>query len=149
MLGELNETQINNLLVSQVIGRLGYTDGKQPYIVPVTYVFDGKNIIGQCQEGMKLDIMRKHPTVCFQVDMILNMANWQSVLLQGTFREIKGREADIARAYLFDRVLPLTTSSTIHSHQHKVESKVDDSNRIKPVMYQVKIKKRYGRFEKQ
>jgi nitroimidazol reductase NimA-like FMN-containing flavoprotein (pyridoxamine 5'-phosphate oxidase superfamily) len=149
MLGELNDTQIDNLLVSQAIGRIGYTNGKQPFIIPVTYVYNGKNIIGQCQEGMKLEIMRKNPTICFQVDLILNMANWQSVLLQGTFRELKGTEADIARAKLFDRVLPLSTSSTIHAHEHKTNSKVDDSTRIKPVMYQVRIKKKYGRFEKQ
>ena len=36
MLGELNETQMNNVLLSQCIGRLACTDGKQPYIVPVT-----------------------------------------------------------------------------------------------------------------
>ena len=149
MLGELNDTQINNLLVSQAIGRIGYSDGKQPFIIPVTYVYDGKNIIGQCQKGMKLAVMRKNPKVCFQVDLILNMANWQSVLLQGDFRELKGADANIARATLFDRVLPLTTSSTVHAHEHGVSSKIDDSNRIKPVMYQISINKKYGRFEKQ
>jgi hypothetical protein len=41
------------------------------------------------------------------------------------------------------------TSSTIHVHGHKVTGKVDDSNRIKPVMYRIKITKKSGRFEKQ
>ena len=149
MLGELNESQINNLLVSQAIGRIGFYDGEHPFIIPVTYVYDGKNIIGQCQEGMKLAVMRKNPKVCFQVDLILNMANWQSVSLQGNFRELKGKDADMARATLFDRVLPLTTSSTVHAHEHGVSSKIDDGNRIKPVMYQITINKKYGRFEKQ
>ena len=63
MLGELNETQMNNVLLSQCIGRLACTDGKQPYIVPVTYVFNGKDIYGQTNEGTKLDIMRKNPAV--------------------------------------------------------------------------------------
>ena len=149
MLGELNESQINNLLVSQAIGRIGFYDGEHPFIIPVTYVYDGKNIIGQCQEGMKLAVMRKNPKVCFQVDLILNMANWQSVSLQGNFRELKGKDANTARATLFDRVLPLTTSSTVHAQEHGVSSKIDDSNRIKPVMYQITINKKYGRFEKQ
>ncbi len=47
MLGELNELQIDHLLLSQSVGRIACTDGKVPYIVPVTYVFDGKAIIGQ------------------------------------------------------------------------------------------------------
>jgi len=149
MLGKLNETQINNLLLSQAIGRIGCINEDQPYIVPITYVFDGKNIYGQTHEGLKLEIMRKNPNICFQVDMIMNMANWQSVVVYGSFQELKGKEADKARDYLYTRVMPLMTSSTIHSHEHHVSSNVDDSTRVKPVMYKIKIKKKTGRFEKQ
>ena len=149
MLGELNEMQVNNVLLSQAIGRIGYIDGKQPYVLPVTYAFDGKNIYGQTREGTKLEMMRKNPNVCFQVDVILNMANWQSVLVFGVFKELKGKAAKQARIYLHDRVLPLMTSSTIHAHEHEVVSPVDDSSRNKPVMYCITIKERTGRFEKQ
>lgn len=149
MLGNLNKTQINNLLLSQCVGHIGCTDGKQPYIVPVTYVFDGKNIYGQTTPGTKLEMMRKNPEVCFQVDSILNMTNWQSVLVFGLFQELKGNAAIKARAYLYDHVLPLMTSSTVHTHQHEVSSKVDDKNRIKPIMYRIRTKKMTGRFEKQ
>jgi len=44
MLGELNETQMKNVLTSQVLGRLACTDGAQPYIVTLTYTYDGKYI---------------------------------------------------------------------------------------------------------
>lgn len=149
MLGELNETQINNILLSQAIGRLGCISDKHPYIVPLTYVYDGKDIYGQTHEGLKLDMMRKNPNICFQVDLIINMANWQSVIVTGTFQELKGKEAEKAREYLYNAVLPLMTSSTIHTHEHNVSGKVDDSSRVKPVMYKIKIKKKTGRFEKQ
>ncbi len=149
MLGALNESQINNLLVSQVVGRIGCSNNKQSYIVPVTYVFDGVDIIGQTHAGMKLDMMRLNPNVCFQVDTIMNMANWQSVVIQGVFKELKGKQAIKARDYLYNHVLPLMTSSTIHSHEHEVTGKIDDSNRVKPVMYHIKIKEKTGRFEKQ
>ena len=149
MLGELNETQINNVLLSQAVGRIGCTDGKRPYITPVTYVYDGKDIIGQTKEGMKLKLMRKNPKVCFEVDVMSDMSNWQSVLVSGNFCELTGDEADTARDYLFNHVLPLMTSSAVHSHQHEVNGEIDDSNRIKPVMYRIKIKEKSGRFEKQ
>ena len=149
MLGELNNMQIDNLLLSQAIGRIGYSNGKRIFITPVTYAFDGKNIIGQSQEGAKLQVMRTNPSVCFQVDMILNMANWQSVLIHGIYRELKGKEAEEAREILFNRVMPLTTSATIHGHEHRTTAVIDDSNRIKPVMYKIKIKEKSGRFEKQ
>ena len=88
MLGELTNIQIQNILTSQVIGRIGCTDGMQPYIVPVTFTYDGKYIYGQSNEGKKMKILRKNPKVCFEVDVMTDMRNWQSVLLFGIFEEL-------------------------------------------------------------
>ena len=148
MLGELNEIQINNVLSSQVLGRLACTNNKEPYIVPLTYTYDGDYLYGQMKKGKKLKMLRKNPNVCFEVDMMTDMANWQSVLVFGKFEELKNKKSDKAREILFKRVYPLMTSSTIHPHEHAVTSVVDDSNREKPVMYRIKIKKVTGRFEK-
>ena len=149
MIGELNYNQIKNVLSSQAVGRLACSDGKQPYIIPVTYAYDGKHVYGQVIEGTKLKLLRKNPKVCFEVDMIINMANWQSVLVYGVFEELKNTEAKRAREFLFDRVFPLMTSSTVHPFGHEEKGKVNDSTRIKPVMYRIKISKITGRFEKQ
>lgn len=149
MLGELNETSIANILHSQVIGRLACSDGKQPYITPVTFAYDGDYIYGQTMEGKKLGILRKNPKVCFEVDMMTDMRNWQSVVICGKFEELKGAEAKKAREILFERVYPLSTSSTIHPHEHEVKGKVDDSTRVKRIMYRIKIQEATGRFEKQ
>ncbi|HVX49886.1 MAG TPA: pyridoxamine 5'-phosphate oxidase family protein [Chitinophagaceae bacterium] len=148
MLGELTDAQINNVLASQVLGRLACTDGKQPYIVPVTYTYDGDHLYGQTNEGTKLAILRKNPNVCFETDMMTDMANWQCVLVFGRFEELKGEEAEKAREILFNRVLGLMTSSTIHAHEHGVTAELDDTNRVKTVMYRIKIKEKSGRFEK-
>ena len=149
MLGQLNDTQIQNILSSQAVGRLACTDGKQPYIVPVTYTYDGKYIYGQTNEGTKLKMLRKNPNVCFEVDMMMDMRNWQSVIVYGKFEELKNEAAKKAREILFGRVFSLMTSSTIHTHEHEVIEELDDSNRVKYVMYRIKIKNVTGRFEKQ
>lgn len=148
MLGQLNDLQINNLLASQVVGRLACTDSVQPYLVPVTYAFDGTSIYGQTNEGMKLSLLRKNPNVCFEVDVMMDMANWQSVVVRGRFEELKNEAADKARLILYNRVFPLMTSATIHGEQHEVEHEVDDDNRIKPVLYRIVIDEKTGRFEK-
>ncbi len=147
MLGELNETQMKNVLTSQVLGRLACTDGKQPYIVPLTYTYDGKYIYGQTNEGAKLTILRKNPKICFEADMMSDMAHWQSVLVFGEFEELKNEEAEKARKILFGRVLTLLTSNSIHGHEHSENGKTDDSNRIKNIMYRIKINRMTGRFE--
>ena len=149
MLGHLNDTQINNILSSQAVGRLACTDGKKPYIVPVTYTYNGKYIYGQTNEGTKLKMLRKNPNVCFEVDMMMDMRNWQSVIVYGKFEELKNEQAKKARDILFGHVFSLLTSSTIHAHEHEVTEELDDSNRMKYVMYRIKIRKVTGRFEKQ
>ncbi len=149
MIGPLNDTQINNILSSQIIGRLACTDGKQPYIVPVTYAYDGEYIYGQSNEGTKLSILRKNPLVCFEIDVMTDMRNWQSVIVTGKFEELKKESAVKAKEILFNRVFPLMTSSTIHTHEHEVTGTIDDSTRVKHVMYRIKIKKVTGRYEKQ
>jgi uncharacterized protein len=150
MLGELNEIQMNHFLLTQAVGRIACTDGKKPYIVPVTYVYDGKDIIGQTREGKKLDMLRNNPNVCFEVDAMHNMANWRSIIINGTFSELKGTDADKAREYLFNQIWPYLTSSTIHSHEHEAShASVNDVNRVKPIMFRIKIKEKTGRFEKQ
>lgn len=150
MLGKLNDMQMNHFLLSQAVGRIACTDGNMPYIVPVTYVFDGKDIIGQTHEGKKLKILRENPNVCFEVDSMENMVNWRSVIITGTFVELTGEEALDARKYLFNHMWPYLTSATIHPHEHNESiAPVDDSNRVKPIMFAIKILHKTGRFEKQ
>jgi nitroimidazol reductase NimA-like FMN-containing flavoprotein (pyridoxamine 5'-phosphate oxidase superfamily) len=149
MLGKLNDVEIRNILSSQVIGRLACTDGKQPYIVPVTYTYDGSYIYGQTNEGTKLKMLRKNPNVCFEVDMMVDMRNWQSVIVYGKFEELKDEEDKEAREILFNRVFPLMTSSTVHVYGHGDNKEIDNGTRVKRIMYRLKIKKITGRFEKQ
>jgi len=149
MLGELTETQIKNLLSSQVLGRLACSDGEQPYIIPLTYTYNGEYLYGQTNEGEKLKILRKNPKVCFEVDSMSDMANWQSVLVYGTFQELTDEEAEKARAILFSKIFLLMTSSTVHVHEHDENTEdLDDSARIKQIMYRIHIEKMTGRFEK-
>ena len=149
MLGELTEDQINNVLASHVIGRIACSDGKKPYIIPVTYTYDGKYIYGQTNEGKKLKILRKNANVCFEVDDMTDMRNWQSVVVYGLFEELNEAEAKTARDILFNKVYPLQTSSTVHPYEHQTDALIDDSTRVKYVMYKIKITEKTGRYEKQ
>jgi uncharacterized protein len=145
---QLNEQQMNNLLSSQVVGRLACTDSLQPYLVPVTYAFDGNCIYGQTNEGMKLDLLRKNPNVCFEVDIMTNMDNWQSVIVRGKFEELTETEAEKGRVILKNCVFPMMTSDMIDGEQHEVEATLDDSKPMKHVIYRILIDEKTGRFEK-
>lgn len=147
MLSELDKTQIQTLMTNQVVGRLACADKRRPCVVPVTYIYDGEYIYGQSNEGMKLDILRKNPNVCFEVENMSSLNDWQSVLAFGKFEELDSKKAEEARKILFGKVFSLMTSRTIHPYEHEVTAKPDDSSRVKYVMYRIRIKKLSGRFE--
>ena len=147
MTGTLNEQEIINILSSQAVGRIALTDGKFPYIVPVTFVYDGHYIYGQTREGMKLDIVRKNPHVCFQVEVMTDMKHWQSVLVRGEFEELKAPESEEKGAYFLNRMMPIMTPSVVHAHEHEDSYEIADDNRIKPIMYRIKITEKTGRYE--
>src|SRR5579884_3829250 len=92
MFGELSQEQIDQVLHAGIVGRIGcHAEGKT-YVIPISYVYDGESIYAQSLAGLKLQMMRLNPEVCFEVDQIKNASNWQSVIAWGTFEELKGEE---------------------------------------------------------
>jgi uncharacterized protein len=149
MLGKLNSDQMDNVISSQALGRLACTDGMLPYIVPVTYTYDGKYIYGQTNKGKKLDILRKNPNVCFQVERMSNMRNWESVLVYGQFEELKNKnDINTVKEILHDRFFHLMTSGTVHAFGKEPVVEIEDTNRLKQVVYRIKVERMTGRFEK-
>ena len=58
MLGELTAAQIEDLLRTEVIARLGCISDGRVYVVPVSYVYDGTYVWGHGMDGAKLSAMR-------------------------------------------------------------------------------------------
>ena len=147
MLGELTEIQINNLLSSQVIGRIACSSGSRPYIVPVTYVFDGQCIYGQSREGTKLDRLRQNGEVCFEVDNTKNLANWQSVIAWGSFEELPdGNNRNEAIRILRERKLPILSSQTMQLGSQWPF--VSEGDKIDGIVFRVYLKEKTGRSER-
>lgn len=149
MIGSLNKHQIDNFLRSEVIGRIGCSSQGKTYVVPITYVYDGEHIYAHTRNGMKTIMMRQNPNVCFEVDRIQNMANWQSVIVWGVYEELKGKAAEDALQSLVNRVHPISTSET-SVPRHGLER---PHEAIKPefelVVFRIKVKEATGKFEKQ
>ena len=149
MLGTLTSDQIDHVLRSQVVGRIGCYDGKEVYIVPVTYVYHKGSVYTHSKDGRKVRIMRKNPNVCFQVDSMDNMANWRSVIAWGKYEELVGEKAQKeGMRILIDRLKPLLTSETVRP-THGLSRPPDVLEKgFKAVAYRIKIIRSSGRFEK-
>jgi len=112
MLRTLSPAEIEELLQTEVVARLGcHADGRT-YVVPVTYAYDGEGLLIQSADGMKLRMMHENPWVCVEVDHIDNLANWRSVIAWGRFEELFGDRATAALARLRARLEPLIVSET-------------------------------------
>src|SRR6266542_2301801 len=115
MIDILSNDQIEEVLKKHFVGRIGCHNDDDIYVVPVSYAYDGKYVYVRSFEGKKLEMMRKDPKVCFQVDDMQNMANWRSVIAWGEFEELSDMtERNKALRLLIERQLPLFSSETTH-----------------------------------
>lgn len=149
MLGILNEQQVDEVLEKNITGRIGCTDGKMVYIIPITYLYDGKYIIGHSKEGMKIRLMREHPEVCFEVDEMLNQANWKSVLVWGRYEELTDpRERYYALDRLIRKIYKLRVSETaLPSYTFTPEGHLVLPDEPKTIVFRIFPEKKSGRFE--
>jgi len=143
----MTTAEIENILQSQSICRLACNDIKFPYIIPISYYYDGKYIYCQSQQGKKIELMQKNSNVTVLVDIIGSMNNYKSVIVNGEYQELKGLEADAARKLLFEQIFSLMTTTRIHHFEHQESGKIDDSDRIKIIMFRIKILNTSGRKE--
>jgi nitroimidazol reductase NimA-like FMN-containing flavoprotein (pyridoxamine 5'-phosphate oxidase superfamily) len=148
MLGELSAQEVEELLRSEITGRIGcHADGRT-YVVPITYAYEKGYIYCHSAEGLKLRMMRKNPRVCFEVDRVQDIGNWKSVIATGRFEELSGREAIAAMDVLISRfgemAAPAHPSFLIRSSD--AEPARADGRTI--VLYRFRLAEKTGRFEK-
>jgi nitroimidazol reductase NimA-like FMN-containing flavoprotein (pyridoxamine 5'-phosphate oxidase superfamily) len=147
MLGVLPKDQIEDLLKTQVVGRIGCSADGETYIVPISYAYDGKYIYCHTREGRKASMMRSNPKICFEVEDLQNMANWKSVVLQGTFEElVEKKERNFAMQTLLNRYLPIISSVTMHLGEHW-PFQPEDTTEIHGIVFRIAISEKSGRFE--
>jgi len=61
--------EIDRLVFQSDVCRIAMADGHSPYMVPVNFaVKDGILYIHSANTGKKIDILRKNPQVCFEID---------------------------------------------------------------------------------
>jgi nitroimidazol reductase NimA-like FMN-containing flavoprotein (pyridoxamine 5'-phosphate oxidase superfamily) len=147
MLGKLSEVQIEQLLHSQLVGRIGCHADQLTYVVPISYAYDGNYVYAHTHEGKKLEMMRKNPNVCFEVDILKDLSEWQSVIAYGEFEElINAVERNQAIRLLTERSLPLLSSVTMHLSPHWPFTSEGD-NDIPGGVFRIKLGEKTGRFE--
>jgi len=148
---ELDRTHTELLLKTHHIGRIGCHANGRTYVVPVTFAYEDGYIHGHSREGMKVQMMRENPEVCFEVDDIHDFDDWRSVVAWGTFEELSGPDAADTLGLLTSRL-----ASTL-ARRKQVDPGTIDSDQIvsglhlgpiKGVTYRIKLQELSGRYER-
>jgi len=150
MIGHLTKEEIEEVLRANVLGRIGCSDGKKQYIVPISYIYDGKHIIAHSPTGMKIEMMRKNPGVCFEVDEMKDFANWKSVIAWGQYQELtEERERYAAMKLFVDRMMHMKISETaVLPELSEKRTHPRSPGNIHPVIYRIVLTEKTGRFER-
>ncbi len=142
MLGELNDAQIEDLLGNAVIGRIGCISDGRPYVVPVVYVYDHGCVYGHTTAGKKLTAMGENPQVCFEVERVEDLQNWQSVIASGVFEDLDEQEQSTGMQLLIDRIMPLLRAD-VDEHDHGGSHPPNRG----AVVFRIRLGEKTGRFE--
>jgi nitroimidazol reductase NimA-like FMN-containing flavoprotein (pyridoxamine 5'-phosphate oxidase superfamily) len=142
----LSEARIEEVLQHQLLGHLGCHTDNITYVVPICYAYENNYIYGRTYDGMKLEMIRKNPTVCFQVEYIENILKWESVVCWGAFEEL----TDVTRRnnaikILKDRIL-VSMEGNMLQHSAYWPFSIHDSDNRNEIIFSIHLSKKTGRL---
>ncbi len=146
MQGVLTDDAIEALLSTQNYAHIGCQNNGEIYIVPATYIYKDGYIYSYTHEGKKIEMMRKNPNVCFQIENVTNAHKWQSAIVWGTFEELSNEaqkkeiKLELAAHFGEENIKGLPFFSPLVEDNSKTHT--ED---IHPVVYRIVPIKKTGR----
>jgi nitroimidazol reductase NimA-like FMN-containing flavoprotein (pyridoxamine 5'-phosphate oxidase superfamily) len=75
--------EMQALLQKVGFGHMGCARDGRPYVVPMHYAYDSKDLYFFTTEGMKTNYIAANDEVCFQVEEVQDRTHWRSVMVTG------------------------------------------------------------------
>ena len=89
---DMTPAEMHALLQRESFGHLGCSRDGRPYVVPMDYAYDGKELYFFTTEGMKTQFIEANPKVCLQVEEITDRTHWRSVMVIGKAEQLTNAE---------------------------------------------------------
>jgi len=106
---DMSPAEMHALLQRESFGHLGCARDGRPYVVPMHYAYDGKELFFFTTAGMKTQYIDANPQVCLQVEEITDRTHWRSVMVIGRAVELTtGDETQRAMKLITERNPSLT-----------------------------------------
>lgn len=144
---DLTPKECEHILESHHYGHLGCIDDHQPYVIPITYVYSEGFMYGFSLEGHKIDIMRKNPNICIQVERVESGIEWESVLCWGLFEEVTDpkniQDIKLLLAEQHGQSILKEGKMTVSPMVKNLQKQIDES-----IIYRMKPHKMTGKAER-
>jgi nitroimidazol reductase NimA-like FMN-containing flavoprotein (pyridoxamine 5'-phosphate oxidase superfamily) len=85
---DMSPAEMHALLQRESFGHLGCARNGRPYVVPMHYAYDGKDLYFFTTQGMKTQFIEANPQVCLQIEEITDSTSWRSVMVVGRANEL-------------------------------------------------------------
>lgn len=87
---ELTPADCAEVLSRTSVARLACCRMNQPYVVPVSFVYDPRQVCLFCFSsiGKKVEWMRANPSVCVEVEDLEDRFNWTTIVIFGRYSEL-------------------------------------------------------------
>ena len=89
---DMAPAEMHALLQRESFGHLGCARDGRPYVLPMNYAYDGKELYFFTTDGMKTRFIGANPQVCLQVEEITDSTHWRSVMVIGKAEQITKSE---------------------------------------------------------
>ncbi|MBI5580578.1 MAG: pyridoxamine 5'-phosphate oxidase family protein [Deltaproteobacteria bacterium] len=99
-----DRAEMEAVIAEAKICRLAMCDGDQPYVVPLCFGYEAGSFYVHCAaEGRKLDVLKKNPNVCLELEAGVSLKpgvkacdwgmNFRSVIACGRAERVDGAQA--------------------------------------------------------
>ncbi|MDS0477154.1 pyridoxamine 5'-phosphate oxidase family protein [Natrinema sp. 1APR25-10V2] len=135
-LEKMSDTEIRNFLSSQKTGVLGLPEEDAPYLLPLTFGYDGETrlyftfLLGS--SSRKRALSEAADAASFLVFKVDTMYNWESALLRGSITAVPESEWDSLEEVLSETWRPeLFDTATLSGEVSVYEFSIDEQTGIK------------------
>jgi len=89
---DMSPAEMHALLQRGSFAHLGCARDNRPYVLPMHYAYDGKELYFFTTQGMKTQYIKANSQVCLQVEEINDSTHWKSVVVIGRANELTSAE---------------------------------------------------------
>jgi nitroimidazol reductase NimA-like FMN-containing flavoprotein (pyridoxamine 5'-phosphate oxidase superfamily) len=140
---ELSHSECLDIIGRTNLGRLGCCYLNQPYVVPIHFAYHDSWLYSFTTQGQKIEWMRYNPLVCVEMDDVVDLEHWTSVIVFGQYEELGSlptwKDPSLHALDLMNRRAgwwkPGFASSTYRHPEQSVE----------PIFYRIRIDRISGR----